>query len=215
MRLSAATKTVALAAFVGLCFSTTAHAQVIAGNPVNGTLGGNNPYSYSIGAESFSLADAYDITSLAHFGWHNPNQPQPGSIDWYLYADDSGQPGTILYSGLGSAYMSSVLFQNNPYDITKYQISLTGVTLGAGNYWVGFQNETSAYDPHWDITSWSGSSMDSFDGGTSWGEQPFDFAFEVQGQAVVATPEPASLLLLATGSVLVGVVARRRRAKQA
>jgi hypothetical protein len=184
---------------------------------------GNNAYSYSdfVGAENFSLSSTYDITKISHVGYHPGSSAQPTSIDWWLFGYNQtqpGKPGTSLFSGTSSSFTYAVEDNCCGYQIGRYTIDLTAVTLGAGNYWVGFRNNTVSNDPHWAFagggTSMDGISAETQDNFQTWGTfGGTEFAFRVEGQAaaVAVAPEPSSILLFGTGAGVMFVGVRRRK----
>jgi len=184
---------------------------------------GNNHYSddgpegtNGIGAENFTLSGRFDITGISHVGHHSRTLSQPDSIDWWIYGDSAGLPGAVLYSGT-SAFRTNIEGEWAIYDLTRYSIDLSGVTLGAGHYWVGFHNNSGARgDPHWTFAT-SGSSFDGrsalFLPGSGRWETPYpggNMTFAVEGTPA-PVPEPSTWLLLGSG---LAVLTRRWRGRR-
>ena len=185
---------------------------------------GNNHYSDGgeygddvIGAENFRLGGRFDLAGISHVGHHSRTTVQPDSIEWSIFGDSGGLPGEVLYSGI-SLYRMQVEGEWAHYDLTRYSIDLSGVTLGAGSYWVGFHNNSRAGgDPHWTFAS-SGSSFDGRSAflrpGFGW-QTPYpgsNMTFAVEGTPA-PVPEPGTMLLVATG--IATLAARRRRPRSA
>lgn len=189
---------------------------------VNSQGNGNNHYSSSssIGAENFSLSGTYNILNISHVGHHDRFGPiQPLSIDWWIYAGGAGAPGAALFSGNTSSYATAIEGTSGSYDLTRYSIALSGVTLSAGNYWVGFHNNVNNQgDPHWTFAS-SGTSFDGISAlstnlGGSWGT-PYpggNMTFRVIGEQANVVPEPGMLALVGVAMVGFGVARRKKQA---
>ena len=188
---------------------------------VNGEINGNNPFSSPnrFGAENFSLAGTFDVTGISFVAHHHAGNPQPSSIDWRIYSDSLGEPGGILASVTGASYSTSIegTSAGGYYDLTRYSMAISPLTLGAGNYWVGFHLNGVSGDPHWTFassgTSFDGLSAISNDNGSTW-STPYpggNMTFRVVGEAAsAAVPETSSTLAI-LGAALLGFVALRRR----
>jgi hypothetical protein len=167
-----------------------------------------------IGAENFTLSDWAEITSISHVGHHSRTLIQPDSIEWWIYGENGGLPGEVLYSGT-SAFRTNIEGEWAVYDLTRYSIDLSGVTLGAGNYWVGFHNNSRAGgDPHWTFAR-SGSSFDGRSAllrpGSGWAK-PYpgsNLTFAVEGTPA-PVPEPGTMLLVASGTATLAGWRRRK-----
>ncbi|MBL8817688.1 MAG: PEP-CTERM sorting domain-containing protein [Planctomyces sp.] len=190
---------------------------------VNGEEAGNNHFSSgsTFGAENFSLGGIFDVTRISFVAHHNSAGSQPISIDWSIHLDGAGLPGTVISSGNTSSYSTSIegTAFGGFYDLTRYSIDISPITLGVGNYWVAFHNNTVfGNDPHWTFarsgTSFDGLSAISFDGGSTWGSPyPGDnMTFRVEGFSSAAVPEPASLAMWGFGAL--GAMFARCKRKQ-
>jgi hypothetical protein len=181
-------------------------------------------YEKNFGAENFTLGGTYNITSISHVGHLDDGLDQPKSIDWRIYADDGGLPGVTLFSADEASYTTTAEGSYDVYyDIFRYSIDLStsGITLTAGNYWVGFHNNTQEEAPHWTFAS-AGTSFDglnalSYDGGAIW-QKPYipggirdGLTFRVQG--ISAVPIPTAVWLFGSGLLsLVGIAGRKKAA---
>jgi hypothetical protein len=171
---------------------------------------GDFPDFTTLSFDDFTLGSAVNLTSLTVYGTENGT----GVNDFVVYAitsDASNSPSTIYASGLGSQVGSNLVFD------------LTGVSLGAGTYWVTafvvrdfgtggqwFWNQTA------DAISGSESFVHNPGGGFGLGTDPVsasalfggvrsDLAFTIEGDIV---PAPSALALLGLGGLVAG---RRRR----
>jgi hypothetical protein len=204
-----------------IILSRQAGAVILAENTAIGTTSGVGSYgigsgsSAHFGAENFALTGLFNITSISHVALTGGIHPT--SMSWGIYADAGGEPtnGSSLYSGTvtSGGFTTSTEGSVLGFALVRYSIALTGVTLPAGNYWVGFHSEPFNNGPFWAYgtggTSMDGLSALSIDNGATW-FTPYstggggNFAFRVEGDAV---PGAASLALLCASAV----TGRRRR----
>lgn len=194
--------------------SSTAHAVVLFENSYDGG-GGNNSFSFngtnSIGAENFALLSDSTVNTIS-FTAHT-NNALPSTIDWWIFSDLTGIPGSFLFSGSTSSYVSSVIAPYLAGGVRDYSIDVGALALTAGNYWVGYSPNGIDRNIHWSFASGGdGLSALSTDGGGSW-STPYPsilgLAFRIEGIANV--PEPSIAALIGIG--LLGVWAGRKKRK--
>jgi hypothetical protein len=171
--------------------------------------GNNMGYAYQ--AEDFSFGGG-SINGVSFWSLEAADAYR-GSISWAIVGDNGGSPtGTILASGMESgvsrtsigSYLGLTEFSN------AFSLS-SSLSLGAGTYWLVLHNGSfdNLGDPNeflWETTTLDGrmGGMESFDGGATWTGNFNEHAFQVS-----AVPEPASVLMLAAGMLLVGALRRR------
>jgi hypothetical protein len=142
--------------------------------------------------------------------------PGPTAIDLFLQADNDGLPGAVkdviplhgLRTGTavvsGQSVAQPLVFENNPYWLT--------VVAGAPGVLAGWNwNSTGDVSDGHNFAATQGGSPAG-----PWGlglRSELRSAFEIQGQ-VQPTPEPSSLVLLATACVVFRRSARRRAAQR-
>ncbi len=197
--------TLTLATLISLPSANAAIVTLAQNTHISTEVGGDNTYSLGSGggtnwgAENFSLNGSYSILRISHVGQHAPNV-SPTSIDWRIYSDSLGGPASILAQGIGVTTFSATNVGATAFntDLTRYAIDISAVILGQGNYWLAFHNSGSS-NLSWTFanggTSFDGKSAVSENNGTNWASTAPNYAFRVEGEALVATPEPASFAI--------------------
>ena len=151
------------------------------------------------------------------------------SFGAWLFAGDTLQSAEVSFTSEpfgGTTYFDQVVnftasgcFVNNyGYDVCTETGSFNGPSLNHGTYWLNLQNAVSNLgDPvYWDGEQWHRLSFPgllSSEAGGGTGTDPSG-AFSILGRLVrpepASTPEPASLVLFASGVVGVAAVLRRK-----
>jgi len=197
------TITVAVILFIA---STSTNAEIVFDN--------GEPSIYTAGKDMRSWLQADDflldqdvMLTGGHFWTYEQNVAiWDGTLEYFIFADDSGTPGTIISGGDGQSVQKDVT------DITPagrgYEYSFefeTPVSLVTANtYWFGL-HLASDYSGLSDVFRWesniSGFGSTSFEseGGTldNWTDSGIHRAFYLEG-----IPEPATIFLLGLGGLV-------------
>jgi len=174
--------------------------------PINGTIDGYTVYNGLNIANSFTLSSASTITSFDAGLWVFPgNTPLTGS--WRIGTAPSFEGATLLFSGTGTFSSSYWGKCSWGFDIDTATMNLSGVSLGAGTYYLGLYNVTSSFGSvYWDENDGPSAAYYTWYGVSNpMGSE----AFNIYG-TTAATPEPGTLLMFGTGALgLFGAFRRR------
>lgn len=184
-----------------------AGAQVYSNGP-NGVNGWNHSAEAYLdfgwqGWDDFTLGSATTLTRVSFWAVDfSASAPLSSSINWEIFDDVAGTRGALRFSGLGA--VSSSIVGSGCCGTTRYLSDfLFSVALGSGTYWLGLYNSTGP--DFWETANQLGSPAE-------WTYEGFNdvgFAFELYDESVV--PEPATVILLGTGLLSLGLVHHRRK----
>lgn len=202
-----------------------ARAQLYNNGTPNGSSG--NEMTEWIQAEDFSLGSGSTLTGVTFWALYGAAGYQ-GSVNWQIYGNNAGVPGSVLFSGLVTPTTTTYPAAACCGYTTGIQLdfALPSIDLGAGTYWLGLHNgplgTTARNDFYWASTNTNSTSTaeenDVPYSDNSWFNNGVEHAFQLSGSVDNAsvTPEPATMALMATGLVgLTGGGMFRRRRKSA
>lgn len=191
-------------------------------------LANGNEIAQWVQAEDFVLAANASLESVRFWTIESPTASWDGSLQWYLFADNGGQPAASAF-GSGSGTSISKAATGNIalgfYVEYQYDFSLLSpVALTAGTtYWLGLHvnNNFNRADVYWETTNGAGATAfgrESENGTfTNWTSNGANHAFELYGSETrlppqgPVVPEPTSLALAGFAGIGMAVRAIRRR----
>lgn len=195
-----------------------ASAQVVYDNGSPNGVSGNEMTEW-IQAEDFTLGATTDIGGIRF--WDVQGSPgYGGSISWFIFGNAGGVPGATLFQGIatptrtaqGTGVNGMARFQND------FAVMLS---LGPGTYWLGLHNgpttTTTRQEFYWETTNGNATATGREDqtpfGDNGWSSNGQEHAFQLMGTQTTV-PEPATVVLMATGLVGIGAAARRRQRRR-
>jgi hypothetical protein len=195
---------------VALSLASTANAQAIVYN--NGGPNGldGSEMSAFVQAEDFSFLNGTLFNGIRF--WDVEVSPALGGINiqWAIFSDAAGTPGTQLFGGTAASKRTSLGLDVDGFEHWQNDLAIGNVAVGPGTFWLAL-HEGADFDNRaffWETTDPNGThtGMEQ-ENGTG----PYADNFEEHAFALTATPEPASMVLVATGLIGVFGVARRHK----
>lgn len=195
-----------IAAAFAVVAGASASAGVVYENGTDGSFaGGNNPFTYQLVTQNFTLGADAMIRSLTYDAYTRPDTVPVTDVLVKFYADNGGSIGSELFSGHFNVASQNVIGGDGYYNYTDYGVNLGDVALSAGNYFLGLQVGPQQWDMHWSIAANSNAGVSASDYGGHY------FRLEDNTVGVPAVPEPETYALMAGGLGLMAFVARRRK----
>ena len=170
-------------------------------DPINNVTGDGPIY------DSFTSGTAGQIDDLQLILGLCDSCTASGSFGVGLYADNSGTPGTEIGPALATVSDSALSTTPAIYDIAL-SVPLDADTV----YWIGLSGATTDAEWYYDSDdSGIGVAGESFFNASGVPNSDSSGAYQMQvtTQATTATPEPASILLIAAGASVLALLRRR------
>jgi hypothetical protein len=223
--------TIIAVAALSLVSPSTVAAQtvVVDGGAPIGDFGFNVSDDYRSATALTVGAGGIQFDAIRFWGISGSGSAYTPDMYWQILADAGGAPdnASVVAEGHGIATASERLTDVPFAGYSSWQFDFdTGLqSLGAGSFWLALHDGTLDFmSPDY---TWSGLTWEMTSGGkpyqgegisteTGWaqmGDQGLAFQL-LDTRQVVATPEPASLVLLATGLLVVFGVRRRVTARR-
>ena len=178
----------------------------------NGGFGAMGLGAYPV-SDSFTLSSSSTVTGVNFLVWLTPGD-NLSSVDWSIgtsHFDASIGAGTATTTSLGETN-SNV---GGTFNIFNEAISISGLSLDAGTYWLTLHNASAEGDfVYWDISDGSSeawaTNYGSLNGWAGYSGSNSE-TFQILGtEDTSVSPEPSSFLLLGSGLAgLAGLVTRK------
>ena len=200
---------------LALAAAPGANAAVVYNNGGPNQADANN-LGFLLQADDFILTAQTTITDV-HFWSLEAQGAYRNGIFWALAANASGSPGAFLASGFQSTVTRSATAVN-ALGFAEFQndFLISPTLLASGTYWLVLHNgqRTNLGDPndfYWETAANNATirGQESDDNGASWSTNFNEHAFFLTGNGPTVVPEPATVLIFATG--LAGLLGMRRK----
>ena len=194
--------------------ATRASAQVVYNN--------GSPTGGGFEMAGWIEADDFYFTAPSSFDhirfWTLEDGTPSTSFQWWIFGDNAGKPGAILYNG--TAIPTRELQGGGYYSTYQNDLSISSLSFGSGTtYWLGL-HEGTTYDNRsifLEVTGPNATNIGHYSyQGTmdNWGTLGEQYAFELINDNTSTVPEPASITLLASGLIGVFGIARQRSRRE-
>ncbi|MBI3679649.1 MAG: PEP-CTERM sorting domain-containing protein [Acidobacteria bacterium] len=165
-------------------------------------------------AEDFVLASAQSLTAVRFWSAQLSAADSVGTIDWVIYADSAGLPGSVLFSGsAANTNVATGLTAASGLQFEFVNDFLISGTLAPGTYWIGLHNgpisDTTFRDFNWGSRAANATATGQYQDLTlgpnpPWTDSLTEHAFILFGDI----PEPSTWVLVGSA---VGLLAFARR----
>lgn len=170
--------------------------------------------------DNFSLAKNTNVTGISWTAYlYDGISDYMGVRAWIYSADPVFGGGQLLHT---VGVQKNAAVKNNALSGNAYLVSLTGldIDLAAGSYWLGMQNDTKkGYGTIACavVCNTGNATQHGFNAKGNKVDYRFsighELAFSIDGAAIAAVPEPASLGLFAAGLFGAALMRRRKAAR--
>ncbi len=143
--------------------------------------------------EDFNLLSGSIVNSISYRGWTFSGEVVT-QVDWAIYTDAGGAPGTMLFSGTGYPTGTAVGYLGqDAYDVKDYVFSVGNLNLSAGVYWLALSNVSPS--SYWEVNDSASGLYTPQNSRQNLGSQspvprPYDLVFRVIGSSL---PFPESV----------------------